>query len=111
MWWQVSSFLTAFFTQYVDSGFTAAMEARLDAVSAGGIEWKEVLAQFWQPFHSHVTSAAHLDLNQVPSSHPASLTCWLPLTLLSACLLQVSDCLHAGLSSCLQLPESSVCPQ
>lgn len=46
----VNKFLTEYFTQYVDYGFTAALEDELDAVSRGEKEWRPVLKEFWVPF-------------------------------------------------------------
>ena len=50
----VSAFLTAFFDQYVQPAFTAALEGRLDDIAAGSLHWKEVLREFWAPFHDTV---------------------------------------------------------
>jgi DNA topoisomerase I len=46
----VTAFLVAFFDQYVQPEFTAALEDRLDDVAAGGRHWKQVLREFWDPF-------------------------------------------------------------
>jgi DNA topoisomerase-1 len=50
----VSAFLVAFFDQYVQPAFTAALEGRLDDIAAGSLHWKEVLREFWNPFHDTV---------------------------------------------------------
>jgi DNA topoisomerase-1 len=50
----VSAFLVAFFDQYVQPGFTAALEGRLDDIAAGSLHWKEVLREFWKPFNGAV---------------------------------------------------------
>jgi DNA topoisomerase-1 len=50
----VSAFLVAFFDQYVQPGFTAALEGQLDDVAAGARHWKQVLREFWDPFHEVV---------------------------------------------------------
>ncbi|MGH8254707.1 MAG: DNA topoisomerase I [Steroidobacteraceae bacterium] len=46
----VNRFLTDHFDQYVDYGFTAAMEDELDAVSRGEETWTTPLSKFWKPF-------------------------------------------------------------
>jgi DNA topoisomerase-1 len=46
----VNSFLTKYFTMYVDYDFTAKLEDELDAISCGEMEWVPVLKQFWTPF-------------------------------------------------------------
>ena len=43
----VTAFLEQFFTQWVQYDFTAALETRLDEVSAGDLDWKVVLRDFW----------------------------------------------------------------
>ena len=50
----VSAFLVAFFDQYVQPEFTAPLEERLDNVAAGSLDWKQVLRDFWDPFHGTV---------------------------------------------------------
>lgn len=46
----VNRFLTNYFTQYVDYGFTANLEDQLDGIARGDQEWIPVLRNFWQPF-------------------------------------------------------------
>ncbi|MCS5709816.1 type I DNA topoisomerase [Candidatus Berkiella aquae] len=46
----VNRFLTTYFQQYVDYGFTAQLENELDEISLGEKEWRPVLREFWQPF-------------------------------------------------------------
>src|SRR3982074_3306783 len=46
----VNRFLTDHFHQYVEYGFTAAMEDELDAVSRGEEDWTTPLEKFWKPF-------------------------------------------------------------
>src|SRR6266850_6143849 len=50
----VNRFLTDHFHQYVEYGFTAAMEDELDAVSRGEEEWTTPLEKFWKPFIDQV---------------------------------------------------------
>ena len=50
----VSAFLVAFFDRYVQPEFTAALENRLDDIAAGALHWKQVLREFWDPFHDIV---------------------------------------------------------
>jgi DNA topoisomerase-1 len=50
----VCRFLTEHFHQYVDYGFTAAMEDELDAVSRGEEPWTTPLTKFWKPFIEQV---------------------------------------------------------
>ena len=50
----VNNFLSSNFGEYVDYGFTAAMEDELDAVSRGEEPWTDPLQKFWQPFIDRV---------------------------------------------------------
>jgi len=50
----VGKFLVEHFTQYVDYGFTAALEDELDAVARGEEEWVPLLRKFWGPFKEQV---------------------------------------------------------
>ena len=50
----VNVFLSHFFDRYVQPGFTADLEDKLDGVAAGETEWKEVLREFWAPFERDV---------------------------------------------------------
>ncbi len=43
----VTAFLERFFTRYVEYDFTAALEEKLDLVSAGDLDWKALLREFW----------------------------------------------------------------
>jgi len=46
----VVAFLESFFTRYVEYDFTAGLEEKLDEISAGTIDWRAVLAEFWGQF-------------------------------------------------------------
>jgi DNA topoisomerase-1 len=46
----VTTFLTSFFDRYVQYGFTADLEEKLDDISGGRADWKQVLAEFWKDF-------------------------------------------------------------
>ncbi|OUR65763.1 DNA topoisomerase I [Methylophaga sp. 42_25_T18] len=50
----VGKFLVEHFTQYVDYGFTAALEDDLDAIARGEAEWVPLLRKFWGPFKEQV---------------------------------------------------------
>src|SRR5690606_22440969 len=46
----VVAFLEAFFKRYVEYDFTADLEEKLDEIANSGIDWKEVLRDFWRDF-------------------------------------------------------------
>ena len=50
----VTAFLEQFFRRYVEYDFTADLEEKLDLVSAGELDWKALLRDFWTDFHAAV---------------------------------------------------------
>ena len=61
----VTAFLEQFFERYVEYDFTAALEEKLDKVSAGELDWKALLREFWLDFHAAVTGIGDLRVGQV----------------------------------------------
>ncbi|SON56468.1 DNA topoisomerase 1 [Hartmannibacter diazotrophicus] len=61
----VTSFLESFFERYVEFDFTAALEEKLDRISAGELDWREVLREFWKDFSAHVDGVKDLRVSQV----------------------------------------------
>lgn len=53
----VNAFLVSFFERYVEYDFTARIEERLDLVSDGKMDWKELLRDWWSRFIEHVNAA------------------------------------------------------
>ena len=56
----VTAFLEQFFAKWVEYDFTAALEGQLDEVSAGELNWKELLRSFWGDFHAATQAAGEL---------------------------------------------------
>ncbi|MBD3835540.1 type I DNA topoisomerase [Brevundimonas sp.] len=56
----VTAFLEQFFKKWVEYDFTAALETQLDEVSAGDLNWKVLLRNFWQDFHAATQAAGEL---------------------------------------------------
>ncbi|GAB5447351.1 type I DNA topoisomerase [Gymnodinialimonas sp.] len=50
----VTAFLEAFFERYVEYGFTADLEEKLDAISDGRLDWRVVLKEFWSEFSRQI---------------------------------------------------------
>ena len=48
----VIAFLARYFHKYVEYDFTADLENELDGISAGTIDWRSVLKEFWEPFYT-----------------------------------------------------------
>ena len=64
----VTAFLVGFFPKYVEYDFTAELEEELDQISAGELDWKTALSQFWQGFSSSVDGAMKLEFTEVIST-------------------------------------------
>ena len=61
----VTAFLSSFFERYVEYNFTADLEAKLDDVSDGKLDWKTVLRDFWTAFSAAVEGTKDLTITQV----------------------------------------------
>ena len=61
----VTTFLSSFFNRYVAYNFTADLETKLDDVSAGQMEWRRVLHDFWDSFKGAVDGTKDLSIGQV----------------------------------------------
>ncbi len=61
----VTAFLVRYFDQWMQPGFTAELEDRLDAVAAGERNWKDVLREWWPPFKGRVDEALGLERQAV----------------------------------------------
>jgi DNA topoisomerase-1 len=61
----VTAFLEQFFGRYVEYDFTAALEEKLDLVSAGELDWKTLLRDFWKDFQIAVSEIGELRTTQV----------------------------------------------
>ncbi len=61
----VTAFLESFFRRYVEYDFTADLEEKLDLISAGELEWKDVLRDFWREFIAAVNDIGDLRIAQV----------------------------------------------
>lgn len=61
----VNDFLTNHFERYVDYDFTANLEDELDAVSRGEMQWKPLLAEFWQHFHGQIEEKKDISREEV----------------------------------------------
>ena len=61
----VTAFLENFFRRYVEYDFTASLEDQLDAVSAGRVDWRQVLTDFWRDFTGAVEETRELRVKNV----------------------------------------------
>ncbi|CUX14758.1 type I DNA topoisomerase [Rhizobium oryzihabitans] len=61
----VTAFLESFFSKYVEYDFTAALEEKLDRISAGELDWKQVLRDFWKDFFAQIEDTKELRVTNV----------------------------------------------
>ncbi|HEY0303019.1 MAG TPA: topoisomerase C-terminal repeat-containing protein, partial [Rhizomicrobium sp.] len=61
----VTAFLATYFPRYVEYGFTADLEEKLDEVSAGEMNWKALLRDFWRDFSAAVGETKNLKISNV----------------------------------------------
>ncbi|ESR23598.1 type I DNA topoisomerase [Lutibaculum baratangense] len=61
----VTAFLESFFRRYVEYDFTADLEEKLDEISAGEIEWRDVLRDFWRDFIASTDEIKDLRVSEV----------------------------------------------
>ncbi|MBB4076329.1 DNA topoisomerase-1 [Bartonella fuyuanensis] len=61
----VTAFLENFFNRYVEYGFTADLEEKLDLISDGKLSWKDVLRDFWNGFNASISNIQELRITNV----------------------------------------------
>lgn len=61
----VTAFLISFFAKYVEYGFTADLEEKLDEVSDGKMLWKKLLQEFWGDFNKNTQEVQKFDITKV----------------------------------------------
>ena len=69
----VTVFLESFFSRYVEYDFTASLEGQLDTISAGEVDWRAVLSDFWRDFAGAVDETKGLRVAQVLDALDATL--------------------------------------
>jgi DNA topoisomerase-1 len=61
----VTAFLEQFFRRYVEYDYTAGLEEKLDLVSAGDLDWKALLREFWTEFRAAIGEIGELRTAQI----------------------------------------------
>ncbi|GIL37846.1 type I DNA topoisomerase [Roseiterribacter gracilis] len=64
----VTAFLENFFPTYVAYDFTADLEGKLDSISAGELDWKKLLREFWTAFSAAIGETKDLKISDVISA-------------------------------------------
>ncbi|MEM5477431.1 type I DNA topoisomerase [Pacificibacter sp. AS14] len=70
----VTIFLMNFFRKYVGYEFTADLEGELDSVSAGEMNYKDVLKRFWRDFSAAISETSDLRISEVLDKLDEALT-------------------------------------
>lgn len=72
----VSDFLAEHFKTIMNFGFTAEIEKQFDEIAAGGVNWQNMIADFYGPFHALVentqTNASRADGERILGKDPAT---------------------------------------
>lgn len=67
----VNGFLTSHFNHYLDYGFTANLEAELDEISNGALDWVAVMEEFWATFAGNLRNKENISRGiPVPAAEP-----------------------------------------
>lgn len=61
----VNTFLTCFFTKYVEYGFTASLEEELDDIANGEKQSLQILRGFWDPFKKNVDEISQMQSTNI----------------------------------------------
>ncbi len=61
----VTAFLSNFFERYVEYGFTADLEEKLDDIAQGSLNWKKLLREFWTAFSAAIGGTKDLKIRDV----------------------------------------------
>ena len=61
----VTVFLSNYFKKYVEYDFTASLENELDEVSAGEVDYHDLLKRFWKDFSAAIAETAELRITEV----------------------------------------------
>lgn len=61
----VNAFMKNYFMPYVQYDYTAGLEDKLDDITNSQISWKQVLSDFWKPFHQNVQAVDEVKMADV----------------------------------------------
>ncbi|MGB3457538.1 MAG: type I DNA topoisomerase [Litorimonas sp.] len=61
----LTAFLEEFFSKYVEYNYTADLEEQLDKISAGNLDWKRMLSDFWNEFSATIDGTKDLRVTHV----------------------------------------------
>ena len=64
----VTDFLVKHFSEVIDYNFTAKVEAEFDRIAAGKSNWRDMIAEFYRPFHEDVEKAEDISREEASQS-------------------------------------------
>ena len=60
----VTDFLVKYFDEVIDFNFTARVEDEFDKIAAGDLQWQEMIAAFYWPFHKDVENSEDISRDE-----------------------------------------------
>ncbi len=72
---KVTDLLMKYFTDFMDVGFTAVMEEKLDGIEDGGKRWQDIVDEFYKPFSKNLQSARGDDYTLKAPDEPTDYVC------------------------------------
>ncbi len=60
----VNDFLTEYFPDILDYGFTARIEEKFDEIAGGGLKWQNEISDFYDSFHPNIERVGDLRMKQ-----------------------------------------------
>ena len=66
----VTDFLVKFFPEVIDFNFTARVEDEFDKIAAGELDWKEMIASFYWPFHKDIEKSDEISRDEAIQARP-----------------------------------------
>lgn len=71
----VTDFLDQNFADIMDYSFTASVEEEFDQIASGSLQWNDMIAKFYRPFHAQVvetTGKERVNTERYLGVHPGS---------------------------------------
>ncbi len=72
---KVTDMLLRYFSGFMDVGFTAKMEDKLDGIEEGGQRWQDIVAGFYTPFESDLIAAKSDEYTLKEPDEPTEYVC------------------------------------
>ena len=66
----VTDFLVKYFPEVIDFNFTARVEDEFDKIAEGELDWKEMIASFYWPFHKDIEKSDEISRDDAIQARP-----------------------------------------